>query len=311
MKNPFASLSSERFRQTFLIYYVLSSLVPILVLLFLLFQYIYPHLSAAELDELIGTFTYALVVMLVFPILGILLIAKWIKSLEKFTAEVKIKSAELIEEPVQPEGNNEMIALQMHFEHLYSELQDKMLKLNQYSKQLIEANSKLSEQAIKDELTTIFNRRYFDMRLSHEVSRAERYKHPLSLVMIDIDGFKQYNDTYGHPAGDKLLHGLGLLIRKSARQSDIPCRYGGDEFAVILPETYIQQAGIFAQKLVDEVARRTANSSGGKDGPSVSLSCGVAEYLGDQQALIDDADKCMYMAKTTGKGRVICGLQTA
>ena len=92
----------------------------------------------------------------------------------------------------------------------------------------------LREQTIRDPLTGLFNRRYLDESLERELSRAARDKRPLSLLMIDIDSFKKLNDTYGHPAGDEVLRRLGELIRNGARNADLPCRYGGEEFLLCL-----------------------------------------------------------------------------
>ena len=255
-----------------------------------------------------GTFLIALAVMLIFPFLGFVLVSRWINSLENLTAVVKAKTAEMIHKESGTEEENEMVTLQSNFESLYSELQAKMAQLNQYSQQLIESNVKLSEQAVKDELTTLYNRRYFDLRLADEANRAERYDKQMALIMMDIDGFKQYNDSYGHPAGDKLLKGMAQLIKKSVRKTDIPCRYGGDEFAVILPESSLEAAETVARKITDEVTRRASGPRVTGAARNISLSCGVAAFSNDLKKIVKEADERLYQAKAGGKGRVISKL---
>ena len=107
----------------------------------------------------------------------------------------------------------------------------------------------LNEQATRDWLTGLYNRRYFEETLADHIESASRYERELSLVLFDIDGFKQINDTLGHAAGDEVLRQFAELLKKSARKADIVCRQGGDEFALILPETSRANARIFAERI--------------------------------------------------------------
>lgn len=107
----------------------------------------------------------------------------------------------------------------------------------------------LSEQATRDWLTGLYNRRYFEETLADHIAAANRYKRDLSLVLFDIDGFKQINDAQGHEAGDEVLKEFAELLTATARKADMVCRYGGDEFAVILPETSGAAAAIFAERV--------------------------------------------------------------
>ncbi|MDY6851208.1 MAG: GGDEF domain-containing protein [Thermodesulfobacteriota bacterium] len=250
--------------------------------------------------------TYGLAAMFLFPLLGFFPTFWRIKALEELTDNIKSKSAEIIEAPVEVDGENEMAALQLMFNSLYNELQDKMLQLNSYSKKLINSNVKLSELAITDSLTDLFNKRHFQLRLTEEVSRAKRHNLDLALIMIDVDFFKQYNDTLGHQAGDKMLRYIGLMIRKSIRESDLAFRYGGDEFAVLLPQCGLKNAKEIARQLVDAVERIYSKPHGRVPRVKISISCGVAQYNNKGvEEFVAKADKCLYKAKARGRGRVV------
>ncbi|MBI3608873.1 MAG: sensor domain-containing diguanylate cyclase, partial [Nitrospirae bacterium] len=122
-------------------------------------------------------------------------------------------------------------------------------QLEAYHHQLEAANIQLQAQSLTDPLTGLGNRRAFEMRMEEEVHRADRQHTPLSLVMVDIDHFKRFNDTFGHPAGDEALHAVAQKLKTAARLSDFSCRYGGEEFAVMLPNTNAGNARILAERL--------------------------------------------------------------
>lgn len=303
--NALRSLKGENFRRSVLACFVLSTIIPILIMLFTVFQYVLPRLTSGQIDDLIDPFTYAILGMFVVPLLGFVLMVWWSRYLEALTVEVKTRSAEVMEHPVEVTANNEMAAIRGIFDQLHNELLGKMSQLNDYSQKLIDSNVKLSEMAITDELTGLYNKRYFKIRLDEEVGRAKRYGHDMALIMFDLDDFKTYNDTYGHQAGDLLLAGLGGLIRRHIRQSDLPFRYGGDEFAVILPQAGLKQAVMTAQKLVEFVARKAFEGIVPDFSGNLSLSCGAATLTTDSETLVGHSDRCLYKAKESGKGRVI------
>jgi len=165
--------------------------------------------------------------------------------------------------------------------------------------------------ATLDALTGLNNRRQFESRLSQEISIAKRQKQPLCGMMIDIDFFKKINDTYGHSVGDIALQEIAKLIKKELRESDIPSRYGGEEFSVILPNTGIEEACLVAERLRNSVANNLVRIFNEKTNSSedlkITISIGVAEYFLDSniEKLFLDADKALYQAKKSGRNTVV------
>jgi diguanylate cyclase (GGDEF)-like protein len=188
----------------------------------------------------------------------------------------------------------------------------------------------LKVQAITDGLTGLHNHRYFYERLEEEVAKSKRYGAPLSLLMLDLDDFKHFNDAYGHPAGDKVLRQIaGILRRQLRRQIDVVARYGGEEFAVILPSTPLSGAQAVGDRLQRQVSVRVEDEAGvpelvgerirahvanalfgdeaGEGGIGITVSIGVATFpdnAADAAGLVRAADKALYLAKRLGKDRV-------
>jgi diguanylate cyclase (GGDEF)-like protein len=164
----------------------------------------------------------------------------------------------------------------------------------------------LREQAIRDSLTGLLNRRYLDETLARELARAARDRVPVSLVMLDIDHFKTFNDEYGHKAGDDLLHELGRLLRAQTRAGDIACRYGGEEFMIVMPGATGTAAVRRADQLLLEFEQATFSSMGQLRRPS--LSAGVATFP-DNGATAEEvaraADLALYASKRAGGNRVM------
>ena len=161
-------------------------------------------------------------------------------------------------------------------------------------------NAKLYRQLkyliMTDPLTGVYNYRYFAQTLDYEIARAKRYSRALAFLMIDIDRFKFYNDTFGHLEGDKVLKTIVKAIQENVRTTDVVCRYAGDEFAVILPETDSNQAEMIAEKIRKAVSQISARQP-------LSVSIGAAQCTAntDRYDLIQRADSCLYAAKRQGK----------
>lgn len=167
----------------------------------------------------------------------------------------------------------------------------------------------LRSQAIRDPLTSLFNRRYMEECLDREFHRADRRRHPISIVIIDIDHFKLFNDNYGHDAGDVLLTRLSSIMQKSVRKEDIVCRFGGEEFVLIMPDMPIDVAINRAMALREGV-RNTEFDYDGHNLGKVTISLGVASFPAHgrtAQMVIKSADEALYRAKKSGRDRVEVG----
>ncbi|HOD42213.1 MAG TPA: diguanylate cyclase, partial [Candidatus Wallbacteria bacterium] len=171
---------------------------------------------------------------------------------------------------------------------------------------LILEKVKLYEQSITDGMTKLFIHRYFQARLDEEIIRARRYQSTLSLIMLDVDHFKRFNDTYGHQMGDVVLVGVAGVVQSLIRNNiDIPARYGGEEFAVVLPETDIEGAYRLAERIRAEISKKAFEHNGKK--VNVTASLGIASYpqhASNKLDLISRADMALYKSKENGRNRV-------
>ncbi|MDC4206691.1 MAG: diguanylate cyclase [Candidatus Manganitrophus sp.] len=195
--------------------------------------------------------------------------------------------------------------------HLFSEKEISLLSLVSTIAATSIGKAKILEMtrlmAITDELTGLFNHRHLLQQLSSELSRTQRYGRALTLAMLDIDHFKQYNDTHGHLMGNEVLRTLGDLIRRNIRETDIAARYGGEEFSIIMPETNRTRGKIIAERLRKAIADYPFKNGKTQPGGALNVSIGLATYpenAASPHDLIEAADRALYRAKSTGRNRV-------
>ena len=163
------------------------------------------------------------------------------------------------------------------------------------------------KQSLTDSLTALANRKYFDDALNKAMTTAADRRAPLSLLMIDIDHFKRFNDSYGHLTGDEVLRLVAGTIRQNVKGQDVPARYGGEEFAVVLPDTMLGSAIAVADNIRRAImSKELVKRSSGQRLGRVTVSIGVAtlQHFDNPQSLIERADNCMYVAKRSGRGCV-------
>ena len=182
-------------------------------------------------------------------------------------------------------------------------------KVSHRTRELEEANEKLRRLAVTDGLTGLYNHRFFTEKLDQEVMRAERFNHPISVLMLDVDYFKKFNDTHGHPAGDEVLKRLAFILVENVREVDTVARYGGEEFVVVLPQTDKKHAEQVAEKIRSIVASTKFPNAETQPKGKLTVSIGVACLPMDGHTpaeIVLSADNALYKAKGEGRNKVVC-----
>jgi diguanylate cyclase (GGDEF)-like protein len=170
--------------------------------------------------------------------------------------------------------------------------------------QLASLTGRLRELAMIDSLTGVLNRRAFLDHADGEWVRHRRHKHALSCAMIDVDGFKRINDTFGHAAGDALLQHIGALLRATLRASDLPARLGGDEFVALMPETNLDGAAALGERLLSRLAARPLTALDQSIAATLSIGVASADGATSLEELMARADAALYRSKKEGRARV-------
>lgn len=201
-------------------------------------------------------------------------------------------------------GASDFVFKPVRFEELLLRLK-RVLKERKLTQERVQMLKKLHKLAITDGLTKLYNLRHFYAQLELEVNRSNRYQHPLSLLLIDLDHFKEYNDSHGHLKGDEVLMRVGQKIRLCLRKMDTAYRYGGDEFTTILPETTGNEATSVAYRIREAIESEPFTPAPGKQ-VVITVTIGVTEYCPkeDLASLIQRADRAMYLTKQKGRNQV-------
>jgi len=191
----------------------------------------------------------------------------------------------------------------------FDELEQRMLTLQRENLDLIVKNRALSEVSTRDTLTGLYNRWYVIDKIDSEINRSQRHGSPMSVLMLDLDHFKRINDTYGHAVGDQVLQWVGKTLKESCRVYDVPGRYGGEEFCIMLPETKVGNTSAVADRI--RAKMETTMLRIGDVTLNITASIGIAgvdsasaEGLLSPAALIDRADRALYSAKHLGRNRI-------
>jgi diguanylate cyclase (GGDEF)-like protein len=217
--------------------------------------------------------------------------------------------------PASPPGQgpappDEVATLMAPFARILGTIEQQAAEVSQYAERLDAAykelefsNARLKEFSFKDDVTGLYNRRFFSIRLEEEVSRYRRFSHPVSVLLMDLDGFKAVNDELGHAAGDETLREMAEILMRQSRGINVICRYGGDEFAVLLVETPKAGARVYADRI-----RAVLSTHPFPHGRRLTASFGIASLPEDvspgADELVRAADEALYAAKRAGKNRV-------
>lgn len=244
-------------------------------------------------------------------LLGIGLCAYWlglamVRPLGLLTGGAARVSAGDLEVDVPVRTRSEIGYLTEVFNRMVAKLREGRQELAAANESLREKNKQLEELSITDSLTGLYNRSHLMDTLAGEVARSRRHNRPFTLLIMDIDHFKRYNDTYGHLAGDEALRRTGFLLKESIRSSDYASRYGGEEFILILPETGAEDGVELAERIRNQIAEKEMGSDGSP--LKVTVSVGVASFPtdgDDPHSLMKRADAALYEAKRRGRNRVV------
>ncbi|MCF6248597.1 MAG: diguanylate cyclase [Desulfobacula sp.] len=207
------------------------------------------------------------------------------------------------EEAVQA-GASDFIFKPFRFEELDLRIK-RVLREAEFTRERTKLLKKLEKLAITDALTSLYNSRHFFSEIKTEIKRYSRYSRPLSLLILDIDFFKDFNDTWGHLEGDKVLMGIGKTIDTCMRSMDTAYRYGGEEFAIILPETSLNKACVVGARIKDSISSQVFEPEPGKK-RSVTVSIGATELVHgeDFKSFIRRTDKALYRSKDSGRNKL-------
>src|SRR5216117_3084953 len=299
-------VAGRRLRKKLVVALTLSSAVPLLVLAYVVRAFVLPSRAAG--DSLVFGGVQILVAS---TVIGMIAGAYIIWDVGRTVARI----AEMLgsERAISGLGRrkDEVGTLMTSFNRMLETIEQQAGEINSFAtrldaayKELESTNARLKETSFKDEVTGLYNRRFFSLRLEEELSRYRRFNHPVSVVLLDLDGFKAVNDDLGHAVGDDTLRDVAQLLLKHSRGINVISRYGGDEFAVLLVETPKAGARLYADRI-----RQVVSTYPFGHGLRVTASFGVSSLPEDIAASPDDiirsADDALYAAKRAGKNKVV------
>ncbi len=297
------AFAGHQIRTKVILALVLSSVIPLLILIYILHGYIVPLLGQHQLVVL------AIQALTLFT--GLLMAAGGYVIWDLANAVVRTVQLISTSKVIAGEKRTDEIGVLMEtFSRMGDTIEQRAAEISQFSarleaayKELEQTNDKLKKFSFGDEMTGLYNRRFFSVRMGEELSRYRRFNHPLSLILMDVDDFKSINDELGHAAGDETLREIAQLLMNHSRGINVLCRYGGDEFAVLLVETPRAGALLYAERMRQALADYPLSH-----GRRVTASFGVASLPEDVDTTTEDlvraADEALYAAKRLGKNLV-------
>jgi diguanylate cyclase (GGDEF)-like protein len=283
----------------------LSAVIPLLVLAYVTHRFVLPHLSPLD-----STTFFGLLGLFLFTMLAICTGAYVMWDMGRTVARLAQMLgeegglAEVVQRRDEAGTLMQTIARMLEtIEQQASEINSFASRLDAAYKELENTNTRLKETSFKDEVTGLYNRRFFSIRLEEEMQRHRRFNHPVSVVLMDLDGFKAVNDELGHAVGDESLRDVAQILVKHSRGINVVARYGGDEFVVLLVETSRAGARLYADRI-----RHVVSTHAFAHGKPLTASFGLASLPDDDAAtaeeLVRAADEALYAAKRAGKNQV-------
>ena len=295
----------RRLRRRVLLALGLFGVLPVLVLAYAVHRYVFTDVTALR-----GVNLFGLQGLAFFTLLAMIGGAWIIWDIGRAVSRMGELLSQQSNVTALGARTDEVGALMKSFTSMLTTIEAQAVEINTFAsrldaayKELEVTNARLKETSFRDDVTGLYNRRFFSLRLEEEISRFRRFNHPVSVVLLDLDGFKGVNDEFGHAVGDETLREIAQILMKHSRGINVVSRYGGDEFAILLVETSKAGARLYADRIRQVVA--TFPFSHGKN---VTASFGVASLPDDEAATSEDlfraADEALYAAKRAGKNQV-------
>ncbi|MBI3637222.1 MAG: diguanylate cyclase [Candidatus Rokubacteria bacterium] len=297
--------AGQRLREKVVLALVLSGLLPLLVLVYVVQHFVLPGLPANDSLRLLS-----LELLLFFTVMSMLAGGYIIWDLGRAVARMSLLMSRHDNVTTLGRRTDEVGTIMQSFAKMLETVEQQATEINSFAsrldsayKELESTNLRLKEFSFKDEVTGLYNRRFFSIRLEEELSRYRRFNHPVSVVLMDLDGFKAVNDELGHAVGDETLRDIAQILMKHSRGINVVARYGGDEFVVLLVETSKAGAHLYADRM-----RKVVSDYPFSHGKHITASFGLASLPDDDAATSEDlvraADDALYAAKRAGKNTV-------
>ncbi|MBI9084444.1 MAG: GGDEF domain-containing protein [Desulfobacterales bacterium] len=293
------SITDKRFRRVFVSFFLLSCMMPLLVMILMVYQYTVPLLTPGQFDALRPVYSTGLSTVLVFQILGFFLLLWWVNSLETLTREIESISSQHLSKNIVPlmQKTNELEKISVLVRRLGETLQEKVHQVDADATQIKALSARLTFLASTDELTQLYNKRYFKQKLSEAARRAQKIGMSFWLVRFEVDHFS----SFGEKNGDQVLKELGQVVRKHLPTMAMPFRMGRNEFAFILSSGDGREAAKVTHRLSRAVAEHHFNDDAGLPLGSVTISCGIAGFRDDPAVLYADAWRALATAQRNGR----------
>jgi diguanylate cyclase (GGDEF)-like protein len=278
---------------------VFATVVPLVALAYLTYGVLIPGLDAGDTGKLVAIQIVAVVAALGIVAGGwaLTVLSRTVSRASEILAVVEEEGVDASETP------SSLARMQAALDRQAAEIATYQNRLEEAEKELEATSARLQETSFKDEVTGLYNRRFFTVRLEEELSRHRRFNHPVAIVLFDLDGFKAVNDELGHAVGDETLRDVAQVLMKHSRGINVVSRYGGDEFAILLVETSKAGARLYADRI-----RQVISSYPYSHGKRITASFGIASLPDDEALTSEDlfrvADDALYVAKRAGKNQV-------
>jgi diguanylate cyclase (GGDEF)-like protein len=299
------AFAGQRLRQKIMLALALSGILPLLVLAYVTTTFVVPQMDGMEPIRLA-----ALYVLILFTLLAMVSGGYIVWDLGRTVGQMADMLARENRLGTIETRRDEVGTLMQSFAKMLGTIEQQAAEINSFAtrldaayKELESTNVRLKETSFKDEVTGLYNRRFFSIRLEEEMQRHRRFNHPVSVVLLDLDGFKAVNDELGHAVGDETLRDIAQILMKHSRGINVVARYGGDEFAVLLVETSKAGSRLYADRI-----RQVISTFPFSHGKRLTASFGIASLPEDEastsEALVRAADDALYAAKRAGKNQV-------